>query len=129
MVKFLALHVIGGMRASLAGIRASQKKKAGMRNRETMRGAMNRASDQEKEAPMVRLRMKKRMPARMLGSGPSGETNEDATYRSVPGTSKRFHLPFSFGTSPRGFGMYQNDQMDVGMLDRQPRGCVQERGC
>jgi hypothetical protein len=66
MVKFLAVHVTGGIRASLAGIRDSQTKNAGMRTTETTRGAMNRASDQEKDAPMVKLRMKKRIPARML---------------------------------------------------------------
>ena len=73
---------------------------------------MNLGSDQLYEAPMVRLRMKSRIPAKILTS--AWVTN--ATHSIVPGISSRFHFPSSFSIMARAFGMYQNAHKEVGML-------------
>ena len=65
---------------------------------------------------MVRLRMKKRMEERMLGIRAVAAFIGFKTYRKVPGMSSLFHFPFSLAKFPRGWGIYQIDQMDVGML-------------
>jgi hypothetical protein len=91
-----------------------------------MRGTRKYAVAQPYDAPRVRLRMSRRMAAKILGLS-SGFVGIHRTHSMEPCRSSLFHLCLTSASSPWGSGTYLSDQSDTGRLYRQQSAHVYNR--